>query len=49
MMKDSDLGCFKEFDIKDFRSRFVENLTEQEVDKSGIAGEPIQQARKRCL
>jgi hypothetical protein len=31
MMKDSDLGCFKEFDIKDFRSRFVENLTEQEV------------------
>ncbi len=31
MMKDSDLSCFKEFDIKDFRSRFVENLTEQEV------------------
>ena len=31
MMIDSDLACFKEFDLKEFRSRFLEHSTEDEV------------------
>jgi hypothetical protein len=31
MMKESDLACFQEFDLKVFRGRFMENLSEHEV------------------
>ena len=31
MMKDSDLECFREFDLKSFRDRFYEKSSETEV------------------
>ncbi len=33
MMEESDLPCFAEFDLKVFRSRFLENSTDKEVFK----------------
>lgn len=31
MMEESDLPCFAEFDLKIFRSRFMESSTDKEV------------------
>lgn len=31
MMEDSDLPCFEKFDLKEFRARFYENATDNEV------------------
>lgn len=28
MMQDSDLGCFQEFNLKEFRERFQEKMSE---------------------
>lgn len=34
MTQDSDLPCFYKFDLKEFRSKFLETSTDQEVKSS---------------